>query len=341
MATRREFIKLSSAIVGAGIPLSMLGQTRNNETVMTVTGQVPASSLRFVLAHEHILVDFVGADKVSKERYSPAEVFNVALPFLRDAKNHGCDTFVDCTPIYLGRDVKLLHRLSEASGLNIICATGYYGARQEKFFPAHVHTETAEQLSARWISEWQDGIDGTTIKPGFIKCGVDNAPLSTAQHKVIEAAALTHLATGLTIGIHTGNGEAAKEELNILTTKGVSPSAFIWIHAQNEEETKYHLDIAQRGSWISFDGVNKQSAEKHLELLKTMKRSGHLNAVLVSQDSGWYHVGEANGGTYNDYNFIFMDFIPAMKSHGFTQKDIDQIFISNPAKAFSTKVRKQ
>jgi predicted metal-dependent phosphotriesterase family hydrolase len=341
MASRREFIKLgSAAALGAGLPLSILGNPNDNEIVMTVAGRRQASSLRFILSHEHILVDFIGADKVSKERYNSEEVYNVALPFLMDAKKRGCNTFVDCTPIYLGRDVKLLHRLSEASGLNIICATGYYGARQEKFFPPHVYTETPEQLAARWISEWKDGVDGTTIKPGFIKCGVDNAPLSAAQSKVIEAAALTHLATGLTIGIHTGNGEAAKEEFNILNAKGVSPSAFIWIHAQNEQNITHQLDIAQRGSWISFDGVNKQSAEKHLELLKTMKQSGHLNSVLVSQDSGWYHVGEVNGGTYNNYNFIFTDFITAMKSNGFTQKEIDQIFISNPAKAFSIRVRK-
>src|SRR5699024_8499299 len=112
------------------------------------------------------------------ERYNSEEVFRIALPFLKDAKKRGCDTLVDCTPMYLGRDAKSLQRLSESSGLNIICATGYYGARQEKYFPAHVETETPKQLAARWISEWQNGIEGTTIKPGLIKCGVDNAPLS-------------------------------------------------------------------------------------------------------------------------------------------------------------------
>jgi predicted metal-dependent phosphotriesterase family hydrolase len=341
MVSRRKFIRQSSAIMMAGIPLTMFVKTKAVETVMTVKGPVSASDLNFTLSHEHILVDFIGADKVSKERYNSEEVFRIALPFLKDAKKQGCDTLVDCTPMYLGRDAKLLQRLSEASGLNIICATGYYGARQEKYFPAHVYTETAEQLAARWISEWQNGIEGTTIKPGLIKCGVDNAPLSAAQRKVIEAGALTHLATGLTIGIHTGNGEAAKEELDVLIKKEVSPSAFIWIHAQNEPDTKYHREMAQRGCWISLDGVSQQSADKHLQLLKTMKQSAYLNSVLVSHDAGWYHVGEPNGGNYNHYNFILTDFIPMLKKDGFTEKEIDQIFILNPAKAFSIKVRKQ
>jgi len=65
-----------------------------------------------------------------------------------------------------------------------------------------------------------------------------------------------------------------------------------------------------------------------------------LDHVLVSQDSGWYHVGEPNGGTFNSYQSIFTDFIPALKKHGFTQTEIDRIFITNPAKAFTIKIRK-
>jgi predicted metal-dependent phosphotriesterase family hydrolase len=335
--TRREFIQRGSALLIGGISLPRLAAARDNDIVMTVTGPIPSSTLGFTLSHEHVLVDFAGADKVSKERYKAEEVFNVSLPFLQEVKNLGCTTFVDCTPMYLGRDAKLLQRLSLASGVNIICATGYYGAREEKFFPPEVYTETSEQLAARWISEWKNGIEGTNIKPGLIKCGVDRAPLTAAQRKVIEAAALTHIATGLTIGIHTGNGEAAKEELDILTAKGVDPSSFIWIHAQNEGDSKYHFEMAQRGCWISFDGVSTQSTSRHLGFLKAMKASGYLSSVLVSQDSGWYHVGEPNGGNYNNYNFILTHFIGALKSNGFSQQEIDQVFISNPAKAFSIK----
>ena len=71
-----------------------------------------------------------------------------------------------------------------------------------------------------------------------------------------------------------------------------------------------------------------------------MKDKKLLDTVLVSQDSGWYHVGEPKGGKYNHYNCIFTDFIPALKQKGFTQKEIDTIFITNPAKALTVKIRK-
>jgi len=338
---RREFIKDGCLLVaGAHFVSGTSKRVGLQGTIMTVRGRINADDLGFTLSHEHILVDFIGAEKVNEGRYNADEVFATALPFLKDVKQKGCSTFVDCTPAYIGRDVQLLQRLSNASGLNIVSTTGYYGAAQEKYLPRHAYSETAEQLAARWIDEWKNGIDGSSIKPGLIKSGVDKTPLSEVQAKIIDAAARTHLATGLTIGIHTGSGDAANEELKILERRGVAPSARIWIHAQNEKNQSYHIEAAQRGSWVSFDGVSPDSIDENLRFLQMMKDKKLLDSVLVSQDSGWYHVGEPKGGTYNHYNCIFTDFIPALKQKGFTQKEIDVIFITNPAKALTVKIRK-
>ena len=239
---RRNFIQKSIlASTSAMILPHLTWAAAEEDIVMTVRGPIRSSTLGFTLTHEHILVDFIGAEKYSKNRYDVDEVYNTALPFLKDVKNKGCSTFMDCSPAYLGRDVQLFKRLAETTGLNILTNTGYYGAASELFLPPHVYTESAEQIAARWIKEWTNGIEGTGIKPGFIKTSVDNAPLTNAQRKIIEAAALTHLATGLTIAVHTGNGEAAKEQLTILNSYGVSPSARIWVHAQNEVDKTYHI----------------------------------------------------------------------------------------------------
>jgi predicted metal-dependent phosphotriesterase family hydrolase len=341
MLSRRKFIKESNLLMMGGYLLPFIPAVNNSEgMIMTVNGLIAPADLQFTLSHEHVMVDFIGAANISKERYNAEEVFKTALPFLQSIKEKGCKSFVDCTPAYLGRDAALLQRLSITTGLNIISNTGYYGAANEKYLPAHVFTETAQQLAQRWISEYRNGIEGTGIKPGFIKTGVDNAPLSTAQVKIITTAALTHLQTGLTIAVHTGNGEAAQQQLDILQENGVAPAARIWVHAQNEKDTTYHVAAAKKGSWISFDGVNAGSLATNINFLQAMQQEGLLDRVLVSQDSGWYHVGEPNGGTFNSYQYIFTDFIPALKKNGFTQAAIDQILITNPAKALTIKVRK-
>ncbi|QQS48965.1 MAG: phosphotriesterase [Acidobacteriota bacterium] len=301
--------------------------------VMTVRGPVDAGKLGLTLMHEHILVDFIGADKVSRDRYNADEVFRVALPHLKRIRELGCRTLVDCTPNWLGRDARLLQRLSRASGLHIVTNTGYYGARNHIFLPAHVATETPEQLAARWIGEFERGIDGTGIKPGFIKIGVDAGPLSELNQKIVSTAALTHLKTGLAIGSHTGNGEAAMQELDLIEKHGVSPEAFIWIHAQSERDSKIHLEAARRGCRIEFDGISPSSLDRHIELVTMMKKEGCLDQVLISQDAGWYHVGEPGGGNYRGYDLIFTAFIPALKKAGFTRSEIDRLLIRNPAMA--------
>nr|WP_294945174.1 hypothetical protein [uncultured Mucilaginibacter sp.] len=341
MLNRRKFIQ-KSLITGVALhmlPKALFAGTAE-ELVMTVTGPIRPGDMKFTLTHEHVLADFIGAEKYSKDRYKADEVYARALPFLTDVKSRGCVTFVDCAPAYLGRDVKLFKRLAIASGLNFITNTGYYGAVNEKFLPPQAYTETAAQIAARWTDEFKNGIEGTGIKPGFIKTSVDKAPLTPTQRKMVEAAALTHLATGLTIAIHTGDGEAANEQLQILAAKGVAPEARIWVHAQNETGKAYHIATARQKGWVSFDGVNPETIQANLTFLQNMKTEGLLGNVLVSQDSGWYNVGEPNGGNYKDYNTIFTQFIPELKQNGFTQQEIDRIFIVNPAKAFTIRVRK-
>ena len=55
----------------------------------------------------------------------------------------------------------------------MITNTGYYGAAGDKYVPQHAYEETVDQLADRWTGEWEDGIEGTGIRPGFIKGGVD------------------------------------------------------------------------------------------------------------------------------------------------------------------------
>jgi predicted metal-dependent phosphotriesterase family hydrolase len=341
MISRRQFITNNLTMAaGACLAPALPGLWKDEEMVMTVNGLIPASALGFTLVHEHVMVDFVGAAQTGRHRYNADEVFNTALPFLQDVQKKGCKTFVDCTPAYVGRDASILQRLSKAMGLNIVTTTGYYGAMKEKFLPPHVFTDTAEQIAARWTDEWKKGIDGTGIKPGIIKCGVDKGPLTAAQRKIIEAAAITHLATGLTIGVHTTDGKAAFEEIEILTKRGVAADAYIWIHAQVEKDTALHTSAAKKGCWISFDAVYPTEIDRYVQYALMMKREKLLHRTLFSQDSGWYHVGEPKGGEFDNYNTIFEKFLPALKASGFTQEEIDLLFIMNPAKALAIKVRK-
>ena len=332
MLTRREWLLTAAGAAALAAARSLQAQA---SAIETVRGPVPADRLGLTLMHEHVLVDFIGADKVSPSRYDVAEVVRVVLPHLKQAKQLGVETLVECTPAYLGRDPKLLVRLSEAAGINILTNTGFYGAANDKHVPAFAFKETAEQLASRWIGEAQRGIDGTPIKPAFMKIGVDAAPLSGFDRKLVRAAALTHRATGLPIASHTGSGAAALEEIDLLENEKVAASAFIWGHAQSEKDPELLLRAARRGAWLEFDGLGPKSVARHLELTQIMKREGLLDRVLLSHDAGWYHVGEAGGGTFRPFDTLFTTFVPELKRAGFTDGDVRQLLVENPRRALT------
>ena len=308
--------------------------------VMTVLGAVAPDELGVTLPHEHVMVDFIGAEEAGRDRYDADEVFETALPYLTQVREMGCRTLVECTPAYIGRDAALCRRLSEASGLTMLTNTGYYGAAEDKFVPAHAYGESADQLAARWVREWEEGIEGTGIRPGFIKIGVDKGPLSEIDRKLVRAAARAHLKTGLSIAAHTGDGTAALEELNVLRQEGVHGSAWIWVHAQNERDPEVHARAAQQGAWLEFDGIRPKSLDRHVALVVEMKRRGFLAQVMASHDAGWYHVGEPGGGTFRPFDTLFTTFLPALETAGFSQEEIRRLTVENPARAFSVNLKK-
>jgi phosphotriesterase-related protein len=267
-------------------------------------------------------------------------------------KQQGVNILAECTPNYLGRDVGLLAALSKASGVYILTNTGYYAAVEEKFLPKHFYNETDQQLADRWLTEWKSGIENTGIKPGFIKLGVGKGPLKATEHKLIRAAAIAHLNSGLKIAIHSGDGAAALEEHEILSSAGVAPEAHIVVHAQNDNDGKAQSTLAAKGTWISLDGIkdNAGAIPQYIETLQRMKRENLLHRVLISHDDGWGVNKKDDGSISLDlfgnkdarpYRGIFSRLKPELLAKGFTEKDFALLMKENPATAFSIKICKK
>ncbi len=341
--TRRDFVKglaagLASAGVLSGLNRSVFSAEKKDAEmddlyyIQTVRGPIKPSQLGMTLIHEHILVDFIGADKFDKNRYNPDEVFEVMLPYLKEVKALGVTGFAECTPMFLARDAALFARLAEAADMHILTNTGLYGVN-EKYLPQYAFEKTADELARMWIEEFKNGIEGTGIKPGFIKISVNPGKLLPVPQKLVQAAAKTSLATGLTIASHTANGVAALEELDILEQEGVSLNKFIFVHAAGEGNQDFHFRVAERGAWVEYDSVNRGSSAQNLNLIKAMLEKSYGDRILISHDSGWYNVGQPKGGNINGFTYIPKDFVPLMKQSGIDQNIIDELLITNPAVA--------
>jgi phosphotriesterase-related protein len=335
MLSRRKFLQSSLAV-----PLFLNNMHYSDEKIVTVLGEIPPSQLGSTLIHEHVLVDFIGADKISSSRWDHRQVIHKVLPYLSEIKSRGIKTIVECTPAFIGRDVLLLEKISRQSGMHIVTNTGYYGASNNKYLPTWAYTETANELASRWISESVHGIEGSKIKPGFIKIGVNPETLSPLHQKLVKAAALTHLQTGLTICSHTGPSIPAFEQIEILDQHGVHPSAFVWVHANSDDNNDF-IKAAKRGAWISLDGISQDSLMKYADILSFLKKENLLHRALISHDAGWYTPGAAHGGEFRGFTTISDQLIPILKTRGFSTAELDQLLIKNPAQMLTISVRKK
>jgi len=344
--SRRSFIKdavklsVCTPFIPAGFKIDDTSRTSSKEHIMTVNGMFKASDLGFTLTHEHILVDFIGAENYDPGRWKHEEVIKTVRPYLDEIKEFGCKTFVECTPEYIGRDPVLLKKLSDLTGMLFLTNTGFYGAADNKYMPGKAYEMDSGSLAELWIRESESGINGSGIKPGFMKIGVAPGPLSELHQKIVKAAGQTHLETGLAIASHTGPAIPAFEEISLLQSLGIAPGAFIWVHAQNEKDSDQRLNAAKMGAWVSIDGLNPENADQYVNWLQDFKKHDLLDKVLVSHDAGWYSPGEDGGGSFTPYSAVFKALVPKLKTNGFTSTEINQVFTINPGKAFAKKVRK-
>lgn len=335
--TRRKLLRDSAfpvAAAAANYPIPEVVEP----FVQTVLGPIPASKLGVTLPHEHVMCDFIGAERTGPHRWSVEAVVKRMRPLLAQLKERGATAFIDCTPSYIGRDPRVLKRLAQETGLHIVTNTGYYGGAGDKFVPKHAYTATVDQLADVWVREWENGIEDTGVKPGFMKIGVDEIPsgsasLSPIDEKIVRAAARAARRTGLAVTCHTGGGSAGLAAARIFIEERAAPGRFVVAHS-DAHGLPVNQKVAELGAWVSFDALGREPLEVHLKLVRAMSGT-HARRLLLSHDSGWYAVGEENGGKIRDFNYLSDTFLPALRKGGVSDAMIRTLTVENPAHAFA------
>ena len=277
-----------------------------------------------------------GAEPAYAPNYDKRGLYNQVIPYLQKMRTLGVSLLFDCTAAYFGRDVLTLRAFSDSTGINIITNTGFYGAANDRYVSELAYTLSEKEIAAIWVREFTEGIDQTGIKPGFIKLAFDAGTPSEIDLKLFKAGILTHLATGLTLVVHTGNNlVAGQKQLDLLTEQKVSPNAWVWAHANQSEDMEVLLEAATRGAWISLDGVKESNVEEYIGKIEAFKARGLLHKVLLSHDGNSF----PRGGAIRAYDAIPTSLIPRLKQHGYSAATIDQLMVKNPRTAFGIRVR--
>lgn len=322
--------------------VGLLAQSQDDGYIMTVNGRLEINDMGKTLIHEHIVTNFNGT-KNPNEPFEDQEIaIDLILPYLKNLKSLGYKTLFECTPSYIGKNVVLLQELSKRSGIHIVTNTGYYAAVNKKYLPKHVYFESAEVVAERWYHEWQKGISDTGIYPGFIKLGVGAGVLDSIEQKIVSAGMLMSQRTGLTLAVHTGDGESIKSQSLLAKEHNFDLNKLIWVHAQNGTDEE-RISMAEKDIWISLDGVSETKVEEYVAMIVKFKEHSLLHKLLLSHDDGWsveFEKGEFSlklfgNGNSQPYRTISEILEKRLYDIGLNKAQIDLILIENPKRAMA------
>lgn len=262
--------------------------------VNTVSGPVKADELGKTLMHEHFYVGYPGYSGNTLYEKEFSELVELGVEVANKAKAQGVQTIVDPTPNDCGRSPELLKAVSEETGLNIICATGYYYEAQGA--PAYFNFKKAlgtgeEELYELMLGEITNGIGKTGIKPGIIKIGSGNGSISEYEEMFFKVAAKVQQETGLPILTHTEQGTMGPEQAKLLISEGVDPKKILIGHMDGNTDIQYQLKTLKQGVYIGFDrfGLSEFAGapldEERLVVLAGLIGSGYENQIMLSHDT--------------------------------------------------------
>jgi phosphotriesterase-related protein len=321
--------------------------------VQTVRGPVDTADLGTTLMHEHIFVLTADVQQNYPEEWgSEEERVADAVRRLTELAGRGVRTIVDPTVIGLGRYIPRIQRIAEQVDLNIVVATGCYTYDDVPFFfhyrgpalNAAVGAEVPDPMVDMFVKDIEEGITGTGVRAGLLKCAIDHQGMTPGVERVMRAVAKAHRRTGVPITVHTHPGSrTGLEAQRVLTDEGVDPRRVVLGHSGDTTDVDHLVELAEAGFVLGFDrfGINLDTTfEARADTLVEMCRRGYADRIVLSQDAScyidWLAPGVMDLLPQWHYTHIHDDVLPYVREHGVTEEQVETMLVANPRSYFET-----
>jgi phosphotriesterase-related protein len=307
--------------------------------IYTVNGPITKEDMGITLGHEHFKweeQDSVALSLYYNRDYSVTDVekdFELLLPILSDLKTAGVSTVVEASPPAGGQNLLLLRKLSLATGIHVIPATGW-NAPHEIY--QLVGDGYAEILAKRWIHDFNyglDTIDDVTIKPGYIKLLMPRGDIQKHDKALLKAAAIASKQTGMPIHCHILEANQVMGILDFMEELGLDLNKFLWAHADLEGNLEVIKATHQRGCWIGLDTIRRDVQQNRAELLLKLIQLGLDNRVMLSQDYEFY-VEAVKDLQNHPCTSLLIEFVPLCEQIGVEQLKLKTILRNHPAEFY-------
>ncbi|HEX8083616.1 MAG TPA: hypothetical protein VF529_04945 [Solirubrobacteraceae bacterium] len=318
-------------------------------TIETLNGPLDTAELGTVLMHEHVF-NITAEIQIAHPGFNgwdPETAIPAANEELRGVKEAGIDTIVELSPIGLGRSLELIRPACEGTGLNVVLATGLYTydvlPRPWHFSGPGTLLDGDEPLDELMRADLHEGIEGSGVKPGILKCAIDAAGLTEHVDRVVRSVSRIHRETGTPICIHTSAPhERGLDALRVLEEEEIDPRFVMLAHCGDSTDLEYLEKLAPSGALLGFDRFGLDVLlpfEDRVNTVAEMCRRGHADKMILSQDancfSDWFPPGLEEQVSPNwHFLHVVQDVIPALLERGVSQDDVDLMMRGNPRRFF-------
>ena len=300
--------------------------------IRTVSGDIAASELGVCYPHEHLLT---GPPASAGDPDFTMDSEEAAIVELGSFRAAGGRAIVEMSPRDYGRNPLGLRRVAQASGVHVLCTTGWHKA---KFSEEWVADRSVNDLADEMVRDIEEGIDGTGVHAGLIKGASSLHTITATEEKVLRAAARAQRETGVAISTHTEAGTMGLEQVALLRSEGVDSSRIVIGHIDRRMDLDYQRQLLTTGATIIYDQLSKEKYypdSLRVEFIRTLAAEGFAKQIMVSGDlarrSYWPSYGKWGGP---GLTYILWRFIPWLREAGVDEQVIDDILVQTPARVF-------
>ena len=322
--------------------------------VQTVRGPIESADLGRTYMHEHIFVlsADVQANYPQEWGDEDARVAD-AVQKLNELAASGVRSIVDPTVIGLGRYVPRVQRIAEqVPDLNIVVATGCYTYDDVPFFFHHrgpaleavLGEPVPDPMVDLFVGDIREGIAGTGVKAGMLKCAIDSQGLTAGVERVMRAVAKAHRQTGVPITLHTHPGsQQGLTAQGVLEQEGVDLRNVVLGHSGDSSDADHLSQLADAGFVLGMDrfGLNLETTfEARADIVVELCRRGYASQLVLAHDTScyidWLAPGLREFIPQWHYLHIAQEVLPYLREHGVTDEQIETMLVTNPRRVLET-----
>ncbi|HEX3459934.1 MAG TPA: hypothetical protein VHT49_03440 [Acidimicrobiales bacterium] len=315
--------------------------------VPTVRGPVDSAALGRTYMHEHIFVLSPDVQQNYPEEWGDEDARVAdAVQKLTELAGRGVTTIVDPTVIGLGRYIPRIQRIADqVPDFNIVVATGCYTYGDVPFFFHYRGPglgQAADPMVDMFIGDITDGIAGTGVKAGMLKCAIDTQGMTGGVERVMRAVAKAHRATGTPITIHTHPGsQQGLAAWKLLEEEGVDPRRVVLGHSGDSSDLDYLQPLAEAGFILGMDrfGINLEATfESRADTVVELCKRGFAENMVLAHDAAcyidWIEPWALAATPQWHYLHILDDVLPYLLDKGVTEEQIETMLTGVPRRIF-------